>query len=668
MELDPPNPNDEPVFGRVRAPEHAPGFWSSLESELQADIVAANTVVPGIEVTPGPTEVIAVVPPVVLGNSAAGSRTEQLVAVSSDQERDSGPRWQVLAAAAAMFVVVLVGFGLLRNNANDAGELVAAGEVTPGAPSSAVAAGTQTDEAEGDQAQAAQTQPEQSDATEPETTQAEPSATSAPAATTAPANQDDNADGTRFLTQNDDRLLYFAETIPTGASNCTYQDQNVIEVHAPDGSTTTLAGRIYPHVNEMIVSDDLFALITSNCDGGQMLEVGRMERDGRMITSRTMRGRVSDDAPAIFAGVNLDPSTGSVSFNEAASGTTNFSPQVIEIDPPLRPTPAPAPTATPKPLPTLPPENDFFDRARLIGSSNDGDIDWYTFTDPSATCADEEFSQIMVIAADGPANVVHSPQFTYSGNIGFFVANDSTSRVAFLATCGSQIELHVATLGTAGTFASSELAWVGLGSPDNGFVVWSDETVTLNSLQQDGTPFFVEYEPSSGRIIDSNIPSASVTDGGTPDGLYRSPVGASADGTLVYFNGEDPSASPGCEGTTNTLWVENAAGDWLQAVPTGLELDVVTAFAFEQASAQVVFADSCESAGSTFYVGLVQVDGRIANVRAISMEPYVPGHITQLFWIGPSRVRIETDNSFWNVDPKRFEYDLRADVMVQLDR
>jgi len=683
MELNgPPNTSsdspDEPVFPRASAPEHGAGFWGSLEAELHADSVASQTVVPGVEVAPGPTGQLAAVP----SAGAPVDRTEQLVAIAPQSEApDASRRWQVLAAAAAVLFVGLLSFGMLRNNGNVPGEVVAAGELTPAAASAALTEGEGGDSTP-DEAQPTATpepvattsaaapaaQPDSGDADSGDSDSDESNGNQA--APTAGADGNDQTQAERFLVQNDQQLLFFAETIPTGATNCTYADQNVLVVRAPDGSSTTLAGRIYPHIDQMIVNGDLFALVSSDCNGAQMLELGRIESAGRLVSTQTFRGRVSDGSPAVFQGINLDAQNASVSFEDARAGTTDFSPQVVDIDPPLDPTPVPtpAPTATPKPLPTLPPDTGFADRARLIGSTVDGDIDWFAVTDPSTTCGDDDYSQIMVVAAGGPANLVHSPQFTYSGDIAFFAADPASRYVAFVATCGSQIELHVGTLGNAGTFVRSDLAWVGLGSPDNALVVWDGDTVSLNSLQQDGTPFFVQYEPATRRIIDSNIPATSVDDGGAPEGIYPSPLGASPDGRTVYFNGLDPATSGGCEGESNTIWVQNPTGDWAQATPSDLNLDVVSAFALEGNSSQVAFAETCENIGSTLYIGLTQPDGLIINLRSVSMQAYVPGSISNLFWIDASRLRIETDNSAFGVEPKRFEYDLRADVIVQLDR
>lgn len=674
MELDPPNssgPDDsanEPVFGRAAAPDHAPGFWASLEAEMHADAVASNTVVPGIEVAPHATEVLQVVPPI----ADPTDRTEQLATVGAGTGARSGSSWQVLAAAAALFVVALVGVGMLRGNGSEPGELVSAGEFTPGVASAASNDSQTTQPAA--TATSVPARPSASTAaaaSQPDSSEADDDADAGADADTSNdggsgAAQDD--DGERFLAQSDQQLLYFAQTIPTGTANCVNADQNVVVVHAPDGSRTTLPGRVYSYVDQVVIEGPLFALLSTNCDGDQILEAGRIESDGRMVTATTIRGRVSDGAPAIFDGVNLDQASGSVSFAEAAQGTTDFSPQTVEIETPLRPTPVPTTTATPKPLPTASPEGSFFDRARLLGSSNDGKIDWFAVTDPSARCTDDDYSQIMVIAEGGPANTVHSPQYTYSGDLAFFAADDATSRVAFVASCGSQLEMHVATLGPFGTFSDSDLAWVGTGSSQNSLVLWNGETVTLNSLQEDGTPFFVAYEPASGRIVDTNIPSISVDDGGTPEGLFPSPVGASANGENVYYNGADPAGRGGCEGESNTLWVNNEAGDWLRAVPDDLELRIVGTLALEDSSAQVAFATGCEGMGGAFFVGLTQADGRIANIQRFSMSSYVPGFVSNLIWIDASRLRIETNNDRYDVDPKRFEYDLRADVMVQLDR
>lgn len=638
MELIPGN-DDEPVLGRASAPDHGPDFWHEVESE----ILQPQVVVPGAEVlepvrTDAPAEVLRPV--------ADPQPTEQLVPVAATRDRIG--HWPLLAAAAIFVVVAIAGAVVLRGGSDNNQETVAVA-----AEATAVPTTDPLDTVEDGTGTAEQTVAETD----------EP-APAGDTATPMPTVDENWEFPRRLLFTSDDGTRYFAEERPVSTNNCDpWRSRSVLIVASPGGQENVPVGRVYTRIESMTVADGHFLINAWRCDGGQILDGGIIDGDGTMQTTIEHTGSVA--ARSMFRDLTLVDGGGVMggAFMEAAVDSDDYVDGAIPVG---IPEVVPTPTAPPEPevIVNVPEDDNLANNARLLATAPDGSVSWFATADFTTACDNPSHSTISVVDGDGMTTPVHSPQYGYSGEISNFTLDVSGTKAAFVVACNGQIELHVATVDGSGRFEASDLAWTGFGATNTAFVQWDQTAVTLNSLQADATPFYVTYDAERARVTDENIPNQAIEDGGRPPGLFPSPAGASADGLFSYWNGTDPDETGGCEGESNTLWVKQQNADWLEAVEGNPDIAIVTALVLEPEYSQIAFADTCEGFGATVYVGTKRSDGVVASPRSLSLTAYVPGFVTDLFWIDEATLQIETNNEVVGGEPATLIYSLRADSIT----
>ena len=121
-------------------------------------------------------------------------------------------------------------------------------------------------------------------------------------------------------------------------------------------------------------------------------------------------------------------------------------------------------------------------------------------------------------------------------------------------------------------------------------------------------------------------------------------------------------------------WPEKLFGEPASLLPALVDatpVGIITAAAVEPTFAQIAFADVCDGQTQRLFLGTQRADGRISNLREISLTPYVPGFASELFWVDAETLRIEIDNSEFGAQPNRLDLRLddgrEAGVIVQLD-
>ena len=310
--------------------------------------------------------------------------------------------------------------------------------------------------------------------------------------------------------------------------------------------------------------------------------------------------------------------------------------------------------------------------ARFLATWEERRLSWFSAAEETDDCHDLTHTQIYYVNEARIAQPLRDPQLHFSGDIDHFTLRPDIGRAAWLVSCGAQLEFYVAELADTGQVVSIDLVWLGSGQPANSLILWDGPVVSLSSLNLERTPFFVDYDLSSGRLSGDGVLGPAPSESGHPIGRSSIPVGASADADFTYWNAQDPDGQGGCQSTSNTLWVRDSGAGadgavWSEAVIDNSELGVVTAFALQDRYSQVAFADACQGVDGRVFIGTQRADGRISNLRELDLSPYVPGFADEVFWVDDSTLRIETDNSAFDVHSVRFDYRVRDGIVVELN-
>ncbi len=304
-------------------------------------------------------------------------------------------------------------------------------------------------------------------------------------------------------------------------------------------------------------------------------------------------------------------------------------------------------------------------------------LTWYAVSDEDRSCADADFSEIWYVNGAGLTLATREPQLRFSGEVSHFVLNESQSHAAWVVGCGTQLELYVGELLPTGEIDSLTLAWLGTGTPESALVLWDDNSVDLNAIEPGATAFAVSYSLNTKLVSRNGGPSRIMLEAGAPAARSLTPIAASADGALTYWTGAAPAGTISqCpelygSGQSDTLWLRSGEGQWQLAAGDEYPLGTVTAAALEPDRAQIAFADLCPAQSGRVLIGVQQADGTIAGIRSLDLAPYIPGFASQLHWVDPFTLRIETDNTEFGFDRVRFDVRLAEDpddiIVVQLD-
>lgn len=304
----------------------------------------------------------------------------------------------------------------------------------------------------------------------------------------------------------------------------------------------------------------------------------------------------------------------------------------------------------------------------LLGTWADQRLSWFEWVDDAESCDSGRYSGIGYVNEAGIALPASDWGRTFSGAVSHFTPSNDLQQVAWIVSCAAQLEVYVARLTpTPGVVSDIRLAWVGEGSSSVAFMLWDDSTVSLNTVDSQGQPFFVDIDVAARSVIDSS----DEADPTAPTELDSMIVGATATGSFTYWNGTAPESMPSCDSTENTLWVRNSLGEWSQAVAE-VPVSSVVAFDVDSVLSLAAFADACDGANvARVLVGTLRGDGLISSVRVIDLGAYAPGFVSELFWVEPNVLRIHTDNSEFGGEVLRFDYvfDEGRDggILTQLD-
>lgn len=294
-------------------------------------------------------------------------------------------------------------------------------------------------------------------------------------------------------------------------------------------------------------------------------------------------------------------------------------------------------------------------------------LTWYAVTAPDTTCADPGHSEIRYVNGSG----ITQPRF--SGEVSHFVVRHEQNIAAWVVACGEQLELYVGTLEPTGRIIEPTLAWLGRGSTSSALVLWESNEVSLNAIEPDGAAFSVGYNIETGLLSRNGGPSRIMLEAGAPAERSLTPLAASPDGGLTYWQGSaQAGAISDCaelygSGRSDMVWLRQGEGQWQHAVIGDFPVGTITAGALDSASLQFAFADACPGQSGRVVVGTQLGDGRIGDVTTIDLTPFVPGYGAHLFWVDEFTLRIETDNTEFGFGAIRFDYRLDQGVMVQLD-
>jgi len=300
--------------------------------------------------------------------------------------------------------------------------------------------------------------------------------------------------------------------------------------------------------------------------------------------------------------------------------------------------------------------------ATFLGTWEQRQLSWYGVTDNDTTCANGQFSEIRLVNDSGITQPTRDPQLQFSGDISHFAVRSDEDQAAWVSSCGTQLELYVATLEPTGQIADLDLVWLGEGSVPGALVLWDGSEVNLNAIEPGGQAFSVAYNVESKLLSRNGGPSRIMIEAGAPAERSLTPLAATPDGGLTYWDGKAPagtiSACPELfgSGVSDTLWLRQGEGQWQPAVADEFPLGTVTAAAIEPGSGQIAFADVCGDEPGRVLVGSQLQDGRITDIHEIDLSPYVPGFAAQLHWVDAQTVRIETDNTEFGVDPVRYDF------------
>jgi hypothetical protein len=300
-------------------------------------------------------------------------------------------------------------------------------------------------------------------------------------------------------------------------------------------------------------------------------------------------------------------------------------------------------------------------------------LTWYAVTAPDTNCERPGHSEIRYVNGSGITQPVRNPQLRFSGEISHFVVRDEQNVAAWVVTCGEQLELYVGTLEPTGRIIEPTLAWLGQGSTSSALVLWESNEVSLNAIEPNGAAFSIDYNIETGLLSRNGGPSRIMLEAGAPTDRSLTPLAASPDGGLTYWQGgaQAGTVSDCAElygsGRSDMVWLRQGEGQWQHAVTGGFPIGTVTAGALDSASLQFAFADLCPGQSGRVLVGRQLADGRIDDVITIDLTPFVPGYGAQLFWVDEFTLRIETDNTEFGFGTVRFDYRLDQGVMVQLD-
>jgi len=300
-------------------------------------------------------------------------------------------------------------------------------------------------------------------------------------------------------------------------------------------------------------------------------------------------------------------------------------------------------------------------------------LTWYAVTAPDTTCASPGYSEIRYVNGSGITQQIRDPQLRFSGEISHFVVRHEQNVAAWLVACDEQLELYVGTLEPTGRIIEPTLAWLGRGTTSSALVLWESNEVSLNSIEPGGAAFSVDYNIETGLLSRNGGPSRIMLEAGAPADRSLTPLAASPDGGLTYWQGSaEPGAVSDCaelygSGRSDMVWLRQGEGQWQHAVTGAFPIGTVTAAALDSASLQFAFADVCPGQSGRVVVGTQLLDGRIGEVTAIDLTPFVPGYGAQLFWVDEFTLRIETDNTEFGFGTVRFDYRLDQGVIVQLD-
>ena len=300
-------------------------------------------------------------------------------------------------------------------------------------------------------------------------------------------------------------------------------------------------------------------------------------------------------------------------------------------------------------------------------------LTWYAVTDPDATCADPNYSEIRYVNGSGITQPIRDPQLHFSGEISHFVVRHEQNLAAWVVACGEQLELHVATLDGTGRFDTPTLVWLGEGSTSAALVQWAPDAVSLNAIEPDGKVFAVDYNIETGLLSRNGGPSRIMLEAGAPASRSLTPLASSPDGGLTYWQGAASAGTVSAcaelfgSGRSDMLWLRQGEGRWQPAVPADLPVGSITAAALDSTSQRIAFGDLCPNESGRVVIGTQLPDGRIGDVITLDLAPFVPGFAGQLFWIDEQTLRIETDNSQFAVAGVRYDYRLDERIMVRLD-
>jgi hypothetical protein len=300
-------------------------------------------------------------------------------------------------------------------------------------------------------------------------------------------------------------------------------------------------------------------------------------------------------------------------------------------------------------------------------------LTWYAVTDPDTNCARPGHSEIRYVNGSGITQQVRDPQLRFSGEISHFVVSDEQNVAAWVVACGEQLELYVGTLEPTGRIIEPTLAWLGQGSTSSALVLWESNEVSLNTIESNGAAFSIDYSIETGLLRRNGGPSRIMAEAGAPADRSLTPLAASPDGGLTYWQGGAQAgtvsdcAEPYGSGRSDTIWLRQGEGQWQHAVAGDFPIGTITAGALDSASLQFAFADPCPGQSGRVMVGTQLADGRIDDVTTIDLTPFFPGYGAQLFWVDEFTLRIETDNIEFDFGTVDFDYRLDQGVMVQLD-
>jgi len=309
----------------------------------------------------------------------------------------------------------------------------------------------------------------------------------------------------------------------------------------------------------------------------------------------------------------------------------------------------------------VPSDSSLSDDATFLANWKDAGLTWYAETDTQANCVDRSASEIKYVNGSGRAQDARDPQLRFTGTISHFVMHPEDNIAAWIVTCGDQMELYTATLQSSGRIDHLELIWLGQGSARTALTLWDGTELNLNAIEPAGRPFAIAYDTATDVITRDGNPTRAALEAGSPVRRESTPRAATADGGVSYWVGQAPtdtfSACPELAGSdqADTIWVR-ANGTWQPGLLDDTTVGRITAFALESTFSQVAFADFCSGQEQRLFLGTQRADGRISNVREVSLAPYVPGFATELFWSDAQTLRIEIDNSEIGGAPNRLDF------------